>query len=112
MKKLILIIGLLMVTVHSTWAAKLDDVKVLGIASEKDRVELKLHVSSGSKDSFFFVGMVKSDAESFEKMALVIKKLLLGDNFKLNLNIKNFSMSPSGSYYPSDSVNFSGIEQE
>ena len=93
-------------------AAKLEDVVVLDITHGKENVELKLQAKNGPKDSYFIVDVVKNDKDSFAKLAIVLKKLKNRDNFKLSLNIPSFSMTPSGSYYRSDSVDFSGIATE
>lgn len=100
---------ILSLTINSAYAAKLDDVSVIEMKQGKnDKFELKLHAGNGPKDSYFFVDIVKSDKESFDKIALVLKKLKKKDAFKLGLEIPSFSMSPSGSSYLSDSVKFSG----
>lgn len=52
---------------NTGWAAKLEDVNILKISPEKDNFELKLQVKDGPKDSYFFVDIVKSDVDSFEK---------------------------------------------
>ncbi len=95
-------------TINSAHAAKLEDVVILDITHKKDNFELKLQTKNGPKDSYFFVDIVKSDANSFGKLAIVLKKLKKRDDFKLTLEIPSFSVSPSGSYYRSESVTFSG----
>lgn len=107
MKKIFKII-LLSLIINTATAAILDDVVVLDITHGKENVELKLQVKNGPKDSFFIVDVVKNDKDSFAKLALVLKKLKNRDDFKLSLNIPSFSAAPSGSYYRSDSVTFSG----
>jgi hypothetical protein len=107
MKNLLKII-IVCLTINSAYAAKLEDVVILDVKQSKDSVELKLHVTKGPKDSYFLVDLVKSDKNSFDKMALVLRKLKDKDDFKLGLDIQSFSMSPSGSYYRSDSVTFLG----
>jgi hypothetical protein len=109
MKKLLIILCLM---THSAWAAKLENVDLLGATPEKDTVELKLHAKSGPKGSYFFINITKTDPDSFEKLGLVIKKLERGGYFKLDLDILSFSMSPSGSHYPSESVQFVGNNLE
>lgn len=106
--KLLLKIIILCFTINSASAATLEDVTVLDIKHGKDNFELKLQVTNGPKDSYFFVDVVKNDKDSFDKLALVLKKLKKRDEFKLSLNIPSFSLSPNGSYYRSDSVTFSG----
>ena len=89
-----------------TWAANLTDVKILELNYTNEKVVLKLHASQGPEDSYFFVNMSKVDPDSFNKLALLAKKLAMGDRLKLNLNIRSFSVSPSGSSYQSNSVSF------
>ncbi|MCC7441231.1 MAG: hypothetical protein IT285_06350 [Bdellovibrionales bacterium] len=105
MKRWILIF-LMMATPAS--AATLEDVTILDVTPKPDGVALKLHSKSGPDGSYFFVTLVKADKESFDKFALVTRKLQRGDQFKLALNIKSFSVSPSGSSYRSPDVKFTG----
>ena len=107
MNKLFKII-VLWLAINSALAAKLDDVVILDLKQGNDNFEVKLRMKNGPKNSFFLVDIVKNDKDSFDKLALILKKLKQGDDFKLSLNIPSFSMSPSGSYYRSDSVIFSG----
>jgi hypothetical protein len=107
MKKLLILLCLM---AGQAWAAKLENVDLLGITPGKDSFELKLSAKPGPKGSYFFVNISKADVDSFEKLALVIKKLERGDRFKLNLDIPSFSMTPSGSYYRSERVKFSGTD--
>ncbi len=102
------LIFLLCLTANSALAANLENVDLLSVEHRKNSIELKLHAKSGPKDSYFFVNIANSDSNSFEKLAFVIKKLEKGDKFKLDLEIPSFSISPSGSYYRSESVKFSG----
>ncbi len=90
-------------------AAKLEDVTVLNINPGKndDSVKLKLRAAKGPKDSFFYVDIVKNDAEAVAKIALAIKKMKNKNEMRLTLEIPSFSMSPSGSYYRSEDVTFS-----
>lgn len=108
MKKLFLLF-LFIANVAS--AAKLDDVEVLSVTTGKDSHEIKLHTKQGPPGSYFFVKIAKSDAELFSKLGHVIKKLEKGKKYKLSLNIVSFSMSPSGSSYPSEDVEFSGSQK-
>lgn len=102
---MIIILGL---TINTANAAKIDDVTVLDIKYGKDSFEIKLQAANGPKDSHFLVDIVKSDKDSFDKLALVLKKLKKRNDFRLSLDIPSFSMSPSGSYYRSESVTFTG----
>lgn len=89
-------------------AAELKDVKVLSVEpTDKESIKLKLQAPSAPKNSYFFVDVVKSDPEAFQKIYLVTKKLKTKGGFKLDLEIDSFSPKPSGSYYRSDSVKFS-----
>lgn len=101
---------MLLLVSNSALAAKLEDVKVLEASSTKDGVELKLQSKGGAKDSYFVLNVTKSDRDAFDKLALVIKKLKKGNDFRLGLDIPSFSAFPSGSYYRSEDVVFSGIE--
>lgn len=94
----------LTMTVH---AAKIEDVKVLDVKYLKGSFEVKLQIKDGKKDSYFLVDIVKEDEKAFEKLALVLKKVK-GKGFKLNLEIPSFSAHPSGAYYKSPSVTFTG----
>jgi len=95
-------------TINTALAAKVEDVHVLDFKQGKDAFELKLHAKNGPKDSYFLVDIVKNDKSAFEKIALVLKKIKKKDDFKLDLDIISFSMSPSGSYYLSENVTFLG----
>jgi hypothetical protein len=87
-------------------AAHLEDVKVLNVKSGYDNFILKLRAKDAPADSFFYLEIVKSDPEAFEKMIFVTKKLTQGDKFRLDLNIPSFSISPSGSHYRSEGIIF------
>lgn len=91
-------------------AAKLKDVKILGTTVEKDGVELKLHTDLGAKDSYFLVKITKLDKQAFDKLLLVMRKQEGKDQFQLNLDIPSFSPAPSGSFYRSERVKFSGVK--
>lgn len=89
-------------------AADLRDVKVLSVEpTDKESIKLKLQAPGGPKNSHFFVDVVKTDPEAFQKIYLVTKKLKAKGGAKLNLTIESFSHTPSGSYYRSESVKFS-----
>lgn len=107
MEKFLTII-ILLFAINTANAAKIDDAKVLDIKYVKDSFEVKLQVANAPKDSYFLVDIGKSDSDSFDKLALVLKKLKKPSEFKLSLDIPSFSLSPSGSYYRSESVTFSG----
>ena len=109
MKKLILALYCLSST---TMAARLEDVKILNVTPGQENFELKLQTKDGPKDSYFYVDIVKSDPESFEKLVQVIKKLTRQDKYKLDLDIQSFSASPNGSYYRSEGLIFSGPTRE
>jgi hypothetical protein len=102
-----LILGLFFVSSIS-FAAKLEDVKVLDMKSGQDSFELKLQTADGPSESYFFVTIVKNDPESFDKLAHIVKKLAQGDQYKLDLNIPSFSASPYGSSYRSIGIKFTG----
>ena len=105
MKKLMMIVlALAFSTAH---AARVEDVKVLDLKYGKDAFELRLQIKDGPKDSYFLVDIVKEDPKAFDKLALVIEKIQRKD-MKLNLDIPSFSASPSGAYYRSLDVRFSG----
>ena len=92
-------------------AAKINDISILEVGNPSaDTVELKLRSKEGQQDSFFFVGMSKSDPKLFSKLAMLLRKLDSSRPYVLNLDIKNFSRSPSGSFYRSESVDFMGTE--
>ncbi|OGQ16848.1 MAG: hypothetical protein A3B70_07370 [Deltaproteobacteria bacterium RIFCSPHIGHO2_02_FULL_40_11] len=108
MKKLLI----LSLCLFSNWAfgARLDDVSILDVVATKDGLELKLQVKDGPKDSYFFVNVVKSDRNAFDKLTEVIKKLKKGDNYKLTLDIPSFSAFPPGSYYRREDIKFLGSD--
>lgn len=89
-------------------AGVLNDVQILKVTPGNGTLELTLQLKDGPEDSYFLVDMMKDDPDIFEKMSEVIKKLANKDSYILNLNIISFSASPSGSYYRSYSVAFSG----
>jgi hypothetical protein len=91
-------------------AANVEDVRILNAASGRDNLKLQVQPKSGS--SYFFVDIMSSDPEAFEKVGAVVKKLLRGDRYRLDLSIPNFSASPSGSYYRSEDIRFSGAEKK
>ena len=101
----LLALVLLASTAH---AASLEDVTLLEVRPEAGQVRLKLHTDKGPKGSFFFVTVTKKDPDSFDKLALVLKKLEDKSRFRLDLSIPSFSPSPSGSSYESGYVKFSG----
>lgn len=103
-----LILGLCFISSVAS-AAILEDVRILNVKSGRDNIELKLQTKDGAKDSYFYVDIVNNDAGSFEKLAHVIKKLMLRDKYKLDLSIPSFSAFPSGSYYKSEGITFYGL---
>ena len=88
-------------------AAHLEDVKLLKFTPGPEKFELKLQLKDGPKDSYFLVDIVKSDSESFAKLAHVVRKFMEKEKYKLDLNIPSFSPSPSGSHYRSDDITLS-----
>ena len=104
----ILKIVIILLSINSALAAKLDDVLILDIKQVSDNFELKLQVKNGPKNSHFFVDIVKKDDNAFSKLAIVLKKLKKKDDFKLSLEIPSFSIAPSGSYYRSNDIIFFG----
>lgn len=94
-------------------AARLEDVKILEIKPGQENFELKLKAKDAPPGSFFYLDITKNDPESFEKMILVIKKLMQKEKFRLDLDIPSFSVTPSGSYYRSEGIGiFSPNERE
>jgi hypothetical protein len=104
------IIFSLLFLANSASAAKLEDVEVLAFTPTKESITLKLHASQGPPDSYFTVDLTRTDPNTFDKLNYVMKKLENKKGYKLSLNIRNFSMSPSGSSYKSESVVFSGTD--
>jgi hypothetical protein len=94
------------------FAARLEDVRILKITPGRDNFELKLQTKNGPVDSYFVLDVMKSDPESFEKLVHIIKKVAYKDRYKLDLDIPSFSASPSGSYYRSEGITFSGVSQD
>jgi hypothetical protein len=94
----------------SAEAAKLENVKVLGLAAGTENIKVKLHAPSAPKNSWFFVDVMRDDPEAFSKLSLLLHKLTDKDNFTLDLEIDSFTPSPSGSYYRSPDVRFSSRE--
>lgn len=110
--KTLFILILLNFMVGSAFAAELMDVKLLDVTYKKSSFLLKLQVKDGPKDSYFNVEIVQEDQKALEKMALVLQKMKQKENFKLDLNIPSFSVSPSGSYYRSLYVTFLGTPSQ
>lgn len=109
MKKFILISLL----ASLSFAARLEDVRLLHVNYGKDSFQLRLQTKEGPLDSYFFVDITKDDKDAFDKLMFVIKKLTQRDNYKLDLEIPSFSVSPSGSYYRSNDIKFfSTLERE
>lgn len=107
MKKIFMAV-ILFLSVNSVHAARLEDVSVLDIYYHKDSFQVKIQENKSLKDSFFYVDIIKDDKDSFRKIALILKKFKERDKFKLTLDIRSFSSSPSGSNYKSDNVSFTG----
>ena len=105
MKKKFIIIAFCL-GVNTAFSADLYDVKIIDIKNKKNNIELKLQTKDGLKDSYFIVDIVESDKAAFDKIAVIIKKIKKGKDYKLDLSIPSFSAFPSGSYYRSDSVTF------
>ncbi|QLY26897.1 hypothetical protein HW988_07855 [Bdellovibrio sp. KM01] len=103
-----LILALFFMSGATASAAQVNNVSLLDIKYSQDKYELKLGANFEGKDTMFFVQIPKSDPDSFEKLSYVIKKLAQGDGYKLNLDIRSFTASPSGSFYRSQDVKFSG----
>jgi hypothetical protein len=100
----------LSLTISSAFAARVEDVTVLdlNLKKGKDSFEVKLQIKNGEKDSYFTVDITRDDEKAFDKLDMVLKKMKKANAFKLNLNIPSFSASPSGSYYKSEGISFSG----
>ncbi|MNK12018.1 hypothetical protein D3C87_300740 [compost metagenome] len=111
MKMTKLILGLCLVSSFAS-AAQLEDVKILSATPQEQSLKLKLQTKGGSKDSYFFVDIMKNDTESFNKLVHVINKMANKERYKLNIDIPSFSASPSGSYYRSNGLTFSGVEKK
>lgn len=86
-------------------AAELLDVSVLSSLQKESGVRLKLQAHA-YPDSYFVVEISKNDPEALKKMGYVTSKLTQKEKFKLHLEIPSFSAYPSGSFYPSTSVQF------
>jgi hypothetical protein len=91
-----------------SFAARLEDIKILSVKPGQENFELKLQSKDAPKDSYFYIDIVKSDPDSFEKMAHLIKKIMKRDQYKLDLEIPSFSASPNGSFYRSEGIQFFG----
>ncbi len=94
----------------SASAAKLENVSVMDVSHTLNDTEFKLHASTGPERSFFYVRLKRTDPKLFDKFTVLSEKLFKGESYKLDLDIASFSMSPSGSRYPGESVKFSGAE--
>ncbi len=110
--KIIIAMITLVLLAGSVQAANLNDVALLSLKPKKESFELKLRVKEAKENSYFLVEIGKDDEHALEKLSLVLKKLHLKNSFKLNLTIPSFSVSPSGSYYKSNYVQFSGSSEE
>jgi hypothetical protein len=114
MKKLALALCLIALCLISTMAsaAKLEDVRVLEVLPGPDKFEFKLQKTGGPKESFFYIDIMKSDPDSFEKLSHVLRKYLRSDEYRLDLDVPSFSASPSGSSYRSLDVKVFGTAVE
>lgn len=101
-----LILGITLPLVTS--AARLENVKILSVKPGHENFEIKLQTNNSPPDSFFYLDIMKTDPDSFEKTMLVVKKMIQKENYRLDLEITSFSASPSGSYYRSEGVLLSG----
>jgi hypothetical protein len=106
--KALLLFFVLSFTSTAALADNLEDVAVLGVSFGEGTFRLKLQDKTNPKNEYFFVRVTQDDAKSFEKLALVMKKLKQKEKFLLKLKIPSFSPYPSGSSYPSASVLFIG----
>lgn len=96
-----------------TFAKNLEDVTLLDIKYVNQGFELKLQTKEQApKNAYFIVDIIREDEKAFEKLALVLKKQKKKESFKLDLDILSFSAFPSGAYYRSTSVKFSGSIQD
>lgn len=96
----------------SIQAATLNDVVLLSLTPKKESFELKLRVKDAKENSYFLVEIGKDDEQALKKLSMVLKKIHLKNSFKLNLTIPSFSVSPPGSYYKSNYVDFTGSTEE
>ncbi|MCB0367519.1 MAG: hypothetical protein H6624_12590 [Bdellovibrionaceae bacterium] len=93
-------------------AAELDDVKVLKVSPGKDSIEVMMQLKEGPANSYFLVDIVKDDKAAYDKLLHVLKKQQQKGKYRLDLKIASFSDSPSGSYYVSTEVAFTGAQSK
>lgn len=98
------ILGLLVGVMAS--AESINDVQVLDLQTAADVVKVKMHAGGLPHGSFFYVFVYKKDSANFEKLGAILHKLNRPGEFRLNLDIDDFSPSPSGSTYRSEYVKF------
>jgi hypothetical protein len=92
-------------------AEQLNDVRLWDIRPSTDDVELTLHAKRGPPGSYFFVDITKTDPDSFSKLVQAINKIMGRDKYRLDLNIRSFSLLPYGSRYRSEGVDFYSLGQ-
>ena len=107
MKFLFLTVFVLLI-IRPAQAVILTDVEVLEIKSTEAGEEVKLTDHKETPGGYFFVLLDKKDSALLAKSALIKKKQLLKNKFKLTLEIDSFSATPSGSSYKSSYVEFKG----
>ena len=93
-------------------AERLEDIRLLDTKPGPNNVELKLQAKRGPPGSFFFLDITKNDPDSFDKLIHVINKIMGREKYRLDLNIPSFSVSPNGSYYRSEGIDFYSPNRE
>ncbi|NUN05104.1 MAG: hypothetical protein HUU57_05010 [Bdellovibrio sp.] len=102
----------LLLFANTSLAATVNDVRVLEVKQGPESIELKLQSKDSRPGSYFFVNVLKTDAEAFTKLGHALSKMALKNNYRLDLDIVSFSDSPNGSYYASDRVRFIGPPEQ
>lgn len=87
-------------------AEPINDVQVLDLQTAADVVKVKMHAGGLPQGSFFYVFVYKKDPNNFEKLGDIMNKLNRPGDYRLNLDIDDFSPSPSGSAYRAEYVKF------
>ncbi len=103
MKRLVLLLFFLP---SVAFAERLEDVRLLNTKPGPDNVELQLQAKQGPPGSYFFLDVTRNDPDAFNKLVHVINKMTGKDEYRLDLNIPSFSVSPNGSHYRSEGIDF------
>jgi len=104
----LILLGILILISRSFSADYLEDVAIMDVTTNNQNILLKLKTHKAPNNSYFFVDITQSDKDLFNKFVHIINKQKYGSRYQFNLNIPSFSTNPSGAYFRSDDIIFSG----